>query len=151
MSLLVFVIVSVNLIFLSLAAFGAVQAYRYWQMNSQLSRCGVNVEGHLIDLATRISANRDSSTTRYYLTYRYEYGGKEYTSKAQVERRHFTDVSAGMKVEVRCLPDYPQTACLVQYNMIPQIISSNIIYACGLPVIGLMVTILVIFFLFIAR
>ncbi len=151
MSLPVFVVVSVNLIFLSLAAVGAVQAYRYWRMNSQLNRFGVNVEGCLIDLATLTSTSRGSSTIRYYVTYRYEYGGKEYTAKAQVERRHFTAMSERMKVEVRCLPDHPQTACLMQYNMILLIISNNLIFAYGMPVMGIVIIILVNFFLSIFR
>ena len=147
----VFVIAGLNLIFIALAVPFAVQAWRFRRMNAQLSQLGTNVEGRVIAHDKRTySGGRGGPSSSYYLTYRYEYDGKEYTSKARVKYKHYEELSEGMEVEVRCLPDHPQTACLARYNLLPELIQGDLIYACGLPVMGIIATVLVIFFMSLA-
>ncbi len=107
---------------------------------SRLKKRGITVQGQVID--RRITGEGERRrTTRYYLTYRYEYEGKTYSREEQVDKKQYEMSEKGAILPISLLPEQPQTATAGA-------LQGNILHAWGCAIICFIVVAIVLFSIF---
>ena len=83
------------------------------QLEYELNRDGVTVQGHIISGYEDVYYTRSGKQTHFMLKYTYLYGAVSYEREESVPESNYQALHEGAEVSVTCLARHPKTAHLL--------------------------------------